>query len=70
MPESVRENDGGYPDAHQFDNPLPSYGFFVRHAKNITLESINIIPLKEDLHPMFSSGGNIENVTVNGKILD
>lgn len=66
LPTEVRENEKGYPDAHQFDNPLPSYGFFVRHAKNITLENINVTPLEEDKRPLFSTGGNNENVLVNG----
>lgn len=68
--KEVRENEGGYPDAHNFTNPLPAYGFFIRHARNITLDNVNIIPTSEDQRPMFFSGGNILNVTVNGRILD
>lgn len=65
-PEKVRENENGYPDAHQFDNPLPAIGFFVRHVKNITLENITVTTNNDDKRPLFFSGGNIENVVVNG----
>jgi len=62
----VPENDGGYPDAHQFSvDGLPSYGFFVRHAKNITFENTIITPVKTDGRPCFIHGGNVEKVIAN-----
>ncbi len=64
----VVEDEGGYPDAHQFSREgLPSYGFYIRHAKNIVLENINISPKKEDDRPLFKSGDDIQNVSLNGK---
>lgn len=72
MAESaVTEDEGGYPDAHQFSRSgLPAYGFYIRHAKDIVLENVNISPEMEDQRPAFKSGGDIENVLINGKRLD
>ncbi|WP_445737872.1 glycoside hydrolase family 28 protein [Mariniflexile sp.] len=67
---TVVEDEGGYPDAHQFSREgLPSYGFYIRHAKNIVLENVNISPKTEDARPLFKSGGDIQNVFINGKRL-
>lgn len=60
-----------YPDAQDFRcDGLPAYGFYIRHAKNIYLENVNIIPTKEDLRTEFKSGGNLSNVTINGVMLN
>ncbi len=68
---NVTEDEGGYPDAHQFSRSgLPAYGFYIRHAKNIQLENATISPKTEDQRPVFKSGGDIENVLINGKRLD
>jgi len=67
----VPENEGGYPDAHQFSvNGLPSYGFYVRHAKNITIEDAEITPVKPDYRPCFINGGNVANAFANGKAIE
>lgn len=43
----VGENEAGYPDAHKFQrNGLPSYGFYVRHARNINLMACRLSQLK------------------------
>jgi len=66
----VPENEGGYPDAHQFSvNGLPSYGFYVRHAKNISFENVIITPVKPDCRPCYINGGNVENTFENSKAL-
>ena len=39
----VYENVFDYPESNAFGD-VPAYGFFVRHAKNILLEEIKIIP--------------------------
>ncbi len=68
---NVTEDEGGYPDAHQFSRSgLPSYGFYIRHARNIELENVNIFPEQEDQRPAFLSGGDIDNVLINGQRLD
>lgn len=68
--QEVAENEGGYPDAHQFCmNGLPSYGFYVRHAKNIVFDSVYVKPIKEDMRPETFNGGDIENILYNGKVV-
>jgi len=37
----IPENETDYPDAIMFDR-LPSYGFFIRHAENITLNNVSL----------------------------
>jgi len=69
--QPVAEDEKGYPDAQEFSREgLPAYGFYIRHAKNILLENVKITPEKEDLRPAFKSGGDIENVIINGSVLE
>jgi len=66
----VVENEKGYPDAQEFSRTgLPAYGFYIRNAKNITLENVKITPEFEEQRPEFKSGGNIANVIINDKTL-
>ncbi|MCL1938271.1 MAG: glycosyl hydrolase family 28 protein [Candidatus Azobacteroides sp.] len=66
----VVENEKGYPDAQEFSRTgLPAYGFYIRYAKNIVLDQVKITPEAEEQRPEFRSGGNIENVIINGKPL-
>jgi hypothetical protein len=41
-----------YPEPNMF-GALPSHGFFLRHAKNISVSNIEISCVKEDLRPAF-----------------
>ena len=69
--QPVAEDEKGYPDAQEFSREgLPAYGFYIRHAKHIFLENVKITPETEDQRPAFKSGGNIENVAINGKPLE
>jgi polygalacturonase len=64
----VTENEYGYPDAHQFSvSGLPAFGFYVRHAKDIVFDNVKITPSNKDERPGFISGGNVQNVSINGK---
>lgn len=65
-PAAVRENEKGYPDAHQFENPLPASGFFIRHARNIRFENIKVTPTRPDVRPLFATGGGTDGLTVDG----
>ncbi len=40
--KTVPENADGYPNARIFDTILPSYGFFVRHVRNIVFDSVAV----------------------------
>lgn len=50
--EQVPEESGSYPSGRMFGT-LPAYGFYIRHAKNISLENVNLSLLKEDERPVF-----------------
>ncbi|MBN2814398.1 MAG: hypothetical protein JXQ80_09995 [Bacteroidales bacterium] len=64
---SVPENEGGYPDAHQFlVQGLPAYGFYLQHAANIWLDMVRIVTVTPDCRPEFAVGNDIHNVVVNG----
>jgi len=47
----VPENKGAYPANNMFGNSLPSYGFFIRHAKNIELHNVKFNLLAPDIRP-------------------
>jgi polygalacturonase len=49
IPEMVKE----YPEAEMFDM-LPSYGFFIRHAKNIRFSNVQLRTETVDLRPAIS----------------
>ncbi len=46
------EKDANYPEPSMF-GVLPAYGFFIRHANNVTLNDIQLGYLREDLRPPF-----------------
>jgi polygalacturonase len=62
QPKHVREDIRGYPDAHQFENPLPAFGFWIRHARNIHFYNITVTPAKSDARPLFATGGNTKDL--------
>jgi polygalacturonase len=49
---TVPEKEKAYPDPQEFIK-IPAYGFFIRHAKNITLTDIELKLEKEDYRPPF-----------------
>jgi polygalacturonase/lysophospholipase L1-like esterase len=46
------ENEAAYPEPSMFGT-LPGYGFFLRHARNVTMRDIEIGFAAEDLRPPF-----------------
>lgn len=62
----VIENESGYPDAHRIAaSGLPAFGFYFRHAKNLTLENIKISPVNPDARPEIFNGGDAYNIKYN-----
>ena len=59
---NVREMGTMYPEFHRFD-PVPAKGVYLRHAKDITLENINITYKKEDIRDEIFSE-DIENLQI------
>lgn len=53
LSKAVPEKETAYPENRMFGWELPSYGFYIRHAKNITLENIRISLLQPDARPAF-----------------
>lgn len=39
----IIENEDSYPSPYIFKSDLPSYGLYIRHAKNVTMRNINLI---------------------------
>jgi polygalacturonase len=46
------ENEGAYPEPTMF-GPLPAYGLFIRHAKGITLDNVEVGFNKRDTRPAY-----------------
>ena len=46
----IPENEQDYPKGSIF-GPLPAYGFYIRHAKNVTLNNVQLRFLQEDKRP-------------------
>jgi polygalacturonase len=46
------ERETNYPEPSMFGD-MPAYGFFIRHAKGIELNNVEVSYLKEDLRPAF-----------------
>ena len=53
IPASVPELEKNYPEARMFGPILPSYGFYFRHAKNVTLRNVVVTPRKDDARPLY-----------------
>jgi hypothetical protein len=46
------EEEKEYPEPYRHGD-MPSYGFFIRHAKGIEFNNVEVSYLKEDLRPAF-----------------
>ena len=46
--KTVPENPAGYPFGRMYDSILPSFGFFVRHVKNIVFDNVKLETEKGD----------------------
>jgi polygalacturonase len=46
----VPENEAKYPDPQMF-GVIPAYGFFVRHAKNVEMNNVEVHILSDDVRP-------------------
>ena len=50
--KDVSENESGYPEFSMFGE-LPSWGFYVRHVKGLSMKNINLKVLEYDFRPAF-----------------
>jgi polygalacturonase len=60
IPNVSGEHDGGYPQSSIFGDP-PAFGFYVRHAPQVTLDHVTVVSLKPDARPWLAS----DDATVN-----
>ena len=68
--EVIPENESLYPEPWMFGT-VPAKGFFIRHARNVTLDNVNFHYANEDTRPLFVEDDteNIvyRNITLDGK---
>ena len=60
----IPENEQSYPKGSIF-GVLPAYGFYVRHAKNITLSNVQLRFLQEDQRPALIAD-DVEQLDITG----
>lgn len=60
----IPENEQKYPNGHIFGE-LPSYGFYVRHAKNVTLDNVQLRFINDDERPALFCD-DVEYLSVKG----
>lgn len=64
------EKERGYPDAQGFSKDgLPSYGFYLRHAKGIHFENVAVRARHPDARPLYRCALGCHGVTWNGRAL-
>lgn len=61
----VPENPKSYPSGGMFGGPLPAYGFYVRHARNVVFENVHLRFVKEDHRPAIMCD-NVESARISG----
>jgi len=49
----VAEKDNSYPSPHSFGASLPTYGFYIRHVKNVTFNDIQFNMMRADMRYPF-----------------
>lgn len=62
--EIVPELENNYPEGNMWGN-LPSYGFYVRHVKNISFENIDLNYKEKDVRPVFVCK-DVEGIYLSG----
>ncbi|MGB3852659.1 MAG: glycoside hydrolase family 28 protein [Tunicatimonas sp.] len=60
----IPENEQEYPNGLIFGN-LPAYGFYIRHAKNVTLDNVQLRFLQEDERPALIAD-DVEQLKITG----
>jgi polygalacturonase len=63
------ENEKGYPENRMFGHYLPSYGFFIRHVKNLLLNNIQL-SLNEPDYRSVVKMNDVEDIKINGMQAD
>ena len=61
---TVPEKENEYPENRMFGDVLPSYGLYVRHVKNLTIENFQCIKRQSDARPVFIFD-DVHNLWIN-----
>jgi hypothetical protein len=65
----IPEKEASYPEAKMFGVQVPAYGFWVRHARDVRFVDVDVTATNSDARPCLSSGGDTENIQLEGKTL-
>jgi polygalacturonase len=66
----VKDNEKGYPDAHQFSvKGLPAHGFYLRHAQRVRFEDVRVTPSAADARPLIAVGPNTRDLLLDERPL-
>jgi hypothetical protein len=63
------ENEKGYPENRMFGHYLPSYGFFIRHVKNLLLNNIQLSLAEPDYRSVIRMD-DVEGIKISGMQAD
>ncbi|HTJ78442.1 MAG TPA: glycosyl hydrolase family 28 protein [Rariglobus sp.] len=63
------EKESQYPEAKMF-GLSPAYGFWVRHARDVSFYDITVTPQQPDLRPLMIAGEDTSNIQMDGKAVD
>ena len=66
--DSIPEMPKSYPEFSQF-RELPAWGFYIRHAKGVTLENVELIAQKPDYRPAVVLD-DVHDITFDNVIYD
>ena len=68
IPAVVPENEKQYPEPEKM-GIMPAYGFFIRHAKNVELNHVDLQLENDDFRPAFIlddvTGASLNDVTMS-----
>jgi polygalacturonase len=63
----VPELIDAYPDAFSFGNTVPAYGFWIRHARSISFDQVEITPIKPEARQQFVIGLDTSEIKAPSK---
>ncbi len=62
VPKEFDLRTNAYPENFVYGNLLPAYGMIFRHAEEVRMENVRILPLSPDIRPVILDDGDYENL--------
>jgi hypothetical protein len=59
----IPEKIDAYPDGWMFGPLVPSHGFWIRHARDVTFSGGRVVTEKPDARPVLATGVNVTNIS-------